>query len=96
MTVYEKVKLLQDRYLKAMVITERSKRWWDEELTKQLKTTRKARREKLGDGIMQKERRVRWQAEKEKMRALVREKKKECWQNFCEKHGEKDPWEIVK
>jgi len=34
-----------------MVITERSKRWWDEELTEQLKTTRKVRREKLGDGM---------------------------------------------
>jgi len=30
------------------------------------------------------------------MRALVREKKKECWQKFCEEHGEKDSWEIVK
>jgi len=53
--------------------------------------TRKARREKLGDGITQRERRIRWQAEKEKMRARVREKKKECWQKFCEEHGEKDP-----
>jgi len=30
------------------------------------------------------------------MKPLVREKKKECWQKFCEEHGEKDPWEIVK
>jgi len=78
-----------------MVITERSKRWWDEELTKQLKTTRKARREKLGDGMMQRDRRIRWKAEKEKMRALVREKKKEYWQKFYQEHGDKDLWEIV-
>jgi len=26
----------------------------------------------------------------------VREKKKECWQAFCEENGDKDPWEIVK
>jgi len=93
---YEKLKSLQDSHLKAMVITESSKRWWDEELTEQLKTTRKARREKLGDGMTQRERRIRWQAEKEKMRTLVREKKKECWQKFCKEHGKKDPWEIVK
>jgi len=73
------------------VIIERSKRWWDEELTEQLKTTQKARREKLWDRMTQRERRIRWQAEKEKMRVLVREKKKECWQKFCEEHGEKDP-----
>jgi len=30
------------------------------------------------------------------MRTLVREKKKECWQAFCEEKGEKDPWEIIK
>jgi len=30
------------------------------------------------------------------MRTLVREKKKECWQAFCEENGEKHPWEIVK
>jgi len=30
------------------------------------------------------------------MRMLVREKKKECWQAFCEENGEKDLWEIVK
>jgi len=30
------------------------------------------------------------------MRTLVRTKKKECWQAFCEDNEEKDPWEIVK
>jgi len=51
-TAYEKLKSLRDRHLKALVIMGRSKRWWDKELTKQLKTTRKARREKLGDGMI--------------------------------------------
>ena len=50
-TAYEKLKSLRDRHLKAMVITERSKRWWDEELTEQLKRTQKARRGRLGDGM---------------------------------------------
>jgi len=30
------------------------------------------------------------------MKVLVREKKKEYWQRFCEEYGEKDLWEIVK
>jgi len=34
--------------------------------------------------------------EKDKIRTLVREKKKECWQAFCEENGEKDQWEIIK
>lgn len=35
-------------------------------------------------------------AEKEKFRAMIREKKKDSWQNFCEENGVKNPWEIVK
>jgi len=27
---------------------------------------------------------------------MVREKNKECWQEFYKRNGEKDPWEIVK
>jgi len=41
--------------------------------------------------LTQRDRRIRWQAEKKKMRALVREKKKKYWQKFCEEHGKKDP-----
>jgi len=38
----------------------------------------------------------RWKLEKDKMSTMVREKKKQCWQAFCEENGKKDPWEIVK
>ena len=38
----------------------------------------------------------RWKAEKEKMRAMVREEKKKCWKRFCKENGEKDPWNMVK
>jgi len=38
----------------------------------------------------------RWKTEKDKMRMLVRDKKKECWQAFCEENEKKDPWEIIK
>ena len=33
----------------------------------------------------------RWMVEKNKMRTMVREKKKLCWQEFFEENGEKDP-----
>ena len=79
-----------------MEVTERSKKWWDQELTEQLKITRKAKREKIGDWLTQADRVKRWKTEKEVMRRMVREKKKECWHSFCEENGDKDPWEIVK
>ena len=30
------------------------------------------------------------------MKWMVKEKKEKCWRRFCEEHGERDPWEIVK
>jgi len=80
-----------------MRITEISKRWWDEELSDQLKITRDARRGKGSNrGLDQAARIKRWKTEKDKMRMLVKEKKKECWQGFCEENVEKDPWQIIK
>ncbi|RPB27053.1 hypothetical protein L211DRAFT_846604 [Terfezia boudieri ATCC MYA-4762] len=96
MTPYEKLRSLGSRHTKFLSITERSKKWWDSELSAQLKITRRCRRERLGDDLNQNDRVIRWKTEKEKLRALVRRKKKECWQKFCEENGEKDPWEVVK
>ena len=75
---------------------ERSKRWWDDELSGQLKKTRRMRRGKGEEGLNQEDKVRRWKVEKEKMRTMVREKKKDCWKKFCEENGEKDPWEVVK
>ncbi|KAF8422187.1 hypothetical protein EV426DRAFT_575245 [Tirmania nivea] len=82
-TPYEKLKSLRKSCLKKLRITERSKRWWDEDLMVQLKLTRKSRREKPGDGLTQEARIKRWKAEKEGLRKMIREKKKDCWQKFC-------------
>jgi len=80
-----------------MRIIEKSKRWWDEELSEQLKITQDARRGKGSNRSLNQAARIkRWKTEKHKMGMLLREKKKECWQTFCEENGEKDPWEIVK
>lgn len=34
--------------------------------------------------------------EKEKMKTMVREKKKKYWKRFCKENSEKDLWEVVK
>lgn len=60
------------------MITEKSKKWWDEDLSTQLKITRRSRRERLGDNLNQGERTRRWKREKEKLRGMIREKKKAC------------------
>ena len=57
---------------------------------------RRTRKGKEGEGINQEGRVRRWKAEKEKMRFMVRDKKKECWKRFCEENREKDPQEVVK
>jgi len=96
-TLYEKLKLLRQVCCSTMRITEKSKRWWDKELSEQLKITRDTRRGKRSNRSLDQAARIkRWKTEKDKIRTLVREKKKKCWQAFCEENREKDLWEIVK
>jgi len=96
-TPYEKLKLLRLACCSTMRITEKSKRWWDEELLEQLEITRDSIRGKgLNRSLYQGARIKRWKTEKDKMRTLVRKKITEYWQAFCKENGEKDPWEIVK
>jgi len=45
-TPYEKLKLLRQACCSTIRNTEKSKRWWDEELTEKFKITRDARRGK--------------------------------------------------
>jgi len=45
-TPYKKLKLLRQACCSTMRITEKSKRWWDEELSEQLRITWDARRRK--------------------------------------------------
>ena len=79
-TTYKKLKLLRRACCSTMWITEKSKRWWDEEISKQLKITWDTRRGKGSKRSLDQAVRIkRWKTEKDKMRRLVREKKKECW-----------------
>ena len=93
---YKTLRTLRILYDKRIAVCERLKRWWDEELSNQLKRTRKTRKGKEKDGVNQEERVRRWKAEKEKMRSMVSEKEKECWKKFCKENREKDLWEVIK
>jgi len=93
---YEKLKQLHDRYNKCLKIMERSKLWWDDELTVQLKAMRKSRKEKVTEKTSREEKNEKWKKKQKKIRRMVREKKTKCWQNFCKENKEKDPWEITK
>ena len=51
--LYKKLKLLRSLCNKRIKVYERSKRWWDKELSNQLQKTRQIRKEKEGAGINQ-------------------------------------------
>ena len=37
-----------------------------------------------------------WKRKSAQMKQIMKDKKEKCWRQFCEEHGERDPWEIVK
>ena len=37
-----------------------------------------------------------WKGDKVKLKWMIREKKRNCWQKFLKEHGTKDPWEVVR
>ena len=37
-----------------------------------------------------------WKKEKGKMKRMIREKKRACWQRFLNENGSKDPWEVIR
>ena len=79
------------RYLTKIRICGRSKRWWDADLTGQVKAVRHARRTwcRLGHHNV-------LRAEIAKMKRMVREKKDRCWRAFCEDSGLQSPSEVVR
>ena len=82
--------------MKEVRVSSQCKRWWDEELTTQLKATRKARRGGKKRKQSQQERFRNWRAASLKLKHMIGQKKQKCWQKFSEEHGHRDPWEIVR
>ena len=95
-TAYDKLLQFKERHMKEVRVSSQSKRWWDEELTTQLKATRKARRGGKKRKQSQQEHFRNWRAASLKLKHMIGQKKQKCWQKFCEEHGHRDPWEIVR
>ena len=77
--------------MKRIRICGRSKRWWDEELTAQVKHVRRERRKVSRVG----HRNV-LRAEISRMKAMVKEKKDRCWRALCGDSGLQSPCEVVR
>ena len=88
-TAYEKLVDFRRAHLKRIKICGRSKRWWDSELSSQVKVVRRARRnwQRVGHRNV-------LHSELARMKQMVREKKDKCWRFFCEDSGLQSPWEV--
>ena len=89
-SAYERLVDFRLRHLKEIRVCGRSKRWWDSNLSNQVRTVRRARRRWVSVGN-----RNIFRAEVSKMKRLVKEKKDRCWRAFYEDSGLRDPWELV-
>ena len=76
-----------------MKINEKSKRWWDKELSEQVKKVAAAGRGGTGGGRRENNniRWTKWKGEKVKLKWMIREKKRNCWQKSLKEHGTKNP-----
>ena len=85
-TAYEKLVDFRRLHLKRIRICDRSKRWWDSELSAHVRVVRRERR---GWGRVGHRNVLR--AEITKMKRMVMEKKDKCWRAFCEDSGLQSP-----
>ena len=85
-SAYEKLVDFCRRQLKRIGICGRSKRWWDSDLSDQVKAVRRARRRWVSCGN-----RNLFCEEVSRMKRLVRETKERCWRTFCEESGLQSP-----
>ena len=90
-TAYERLADFRRRHLRKIRIGGRSKRWWDSELSVQVKVVRRERR-----GWRRVGHRNVLRAQIAKMKRMVKEKKAGCWRAFCEDSGLQSPWEVVR
>ena len=81
-SAYEKLVDFRRRHLKRIKICGRSKRWWDSELSAQVKVVRRERR-----GWRRVGHRNVLRSEIATMKKMVKEKKDKCWRGFCEDSG---------
>ena len=87
-TAYDKLLGLRQRQLRSLRVCERSKRWWNVEIAAQLAVVRDHRRRYGRNG--------QWIRERYRLRNLIKDGKRKCWEDFCTVSGEKSPWEVVR
>ena len=76
-SAYKKLVDFRRRHLKRIRICGQSKRWWDADLTDQVRPFRRARRRWVSCGN-----RNIFRAQVSRMKRLVKEKKDRCWRAF--------------
>ena len=87
-TTYDKLLDLRRKHLKLLKVCGRSKRWWNGEISTQLAVVRDHRRRYGRNGM--------WVKERYKLRNLIRDGKRKCWEDFCTESEAKSPWEVVR
>ena len=87
-TAYDKLLDLKRKHLKMLRVCGRSKWWWNGEIAAQLAIVRDYRRRYGRNG--------QWVKERHRLRNLIQDGKRKCWEDFCTESGEKSPWEVVR
>ena len=90
-SAYKKLIDFRRHHLKTIKICGRSKRWWDSELSAQVRVVRRERR-----GWRRVGHRNVLRSEIAKMKRMVKEKKDKCWRALYEDSGLQSPWEVVR
>ena len=80
-TAYDKLLDLRWKHLKLLRVCGRSKWWWNGEIAAQLTVVRNHRG---GNG-----RNWEWGRERYRLRNMIRDGKRKCWEDFCTESGEK-------
>ena len=87
-TEYDKLLDLRRGHLKLIRVCGRSNWWWSKEIAAQLAVVRDHRR-RSG-------RNRKWIRESYRLQSLIRDGKRECWEDFCTESREKSAWNVVR
>ena len=87
-TAYDRLLDLRRKHLKLLRMCGMSKQWWNGEIAAQLAIVRDYRRR----GGRNKQ----WVWERYRLRNLIQEGTRKCWEDCCTQSGEKSPWEVVR
>ena len=87
-TALDKLLDLRRKHLKLLKVCGKSKRSWNGEIAAQLGVVRDHRRRYGCNGE--------WVRERYRLRNLIKDGKRKCWEDFCTESGEKSPWEVVR